>query len=148
MIDQAHAQGGLSGYVHPFDPPAPDPTSPDPLTYSLPVDVALGKVDYLEVMGFSDHLATAGVWYRLLNAGFRIPAGAGTDAMTNFASLRGPVGMNRVFVRSGPALQYRSWLAALKAGRHIRLQRTAAFVHAERATRRATSSHSRQACIS
>jgi TolB protein len=117
VSDQAHAQGGLSGYVHPFDPPAPDPSSADPLTYALPVDVALGKVDYLEVMGFSDHLATAGDWYRLLNAGFRIPAGAGTDAMTNFASLRGPVGMNRVFVRSGPALQYRSWLAALKAGR-------------------------------
>jgi len=117
VADQAHAQGGISGYVHPFDPPAPDPASPDPLTNALPVDVALGKVDYMEVLGFSDHLTTAGVWYRLLNAGFRIPAGAGTDAMTNFASLRGPVGMNRVFVRSGPSLQYRSWLSALKAGR-------------------------------
>ena len=113
----AHAQDGLSGYVHPFDPPAPDPASADPLTNALPVDVALGNVDYLEVLGFSDHLTTAGVWYRLLNAGFRIPAGAGTDAMTNFASLRGPVGMNRVFVRSGATLGYRSWLAALKAGR-------------------------------
>jgi hypothetical protein len=113
----AHAQGGLSGYVHPFDPPAPDPASSDPLTNALPVDVALGTVDYIEVLGFSDHLTTAGVWYRLLNAGFRIPAGAGTDAMTNFASLRGPVGMNRVFVRSGTRLAYRSWLDALKAGR-------------------------------
>src|SRR5262249_3467966 len=27
-----------------------------------------------------------------------LPAGAGTDAMANFASLRGPVGMNRVFM--------------------------------------------------
>ena len=117
VSEQAHAQRGLSGYVHPFDPPAPDPASPDPLTSALPVDVALGLVDYLEVLGFSDHLTTAAVWYRLLNAGFRIAAGAGTDAMTNFASLRGPVGMNRVFVRSGPALHYRGWLAALKAGR-------------------------------
>jgi len=117
VSDQAHAQGGLSGYVHPFDSPAPDPASSDPLTNALPVDVALGHVEYLEVLGFSDHLTTAGVWYRLLNTGFRIPAGAGTDAMTNFASLRGPVGMNRVFVRSGPALAYRRWLDALKAGR-------------------------------
>jgi len=117
VSDQAHAQNGLSGYVHPFDPPAPDPASSDPLTNSLPVDVALGKVDYLEVLGFSDHLTTAGVWYRLLDAGFRIPAGAGTDAMTNFASLRGPVGMNRVFVHSGALLTYRGWLTALKAGR-------------------------------
>ncbi|HLG05103.1 MAG TPA: CehA/McbA family metallohydrolase, partial [Gemmatimonadales bacterium] len=109
------AQGGVSGYVHPFDQP-PDSIAPS-LTHALPVDVALGQVDYLEVMGFSDHLATAEVWYRLLNAGFRIPAGAGTDAMANFASLRGPVGLTRVFVRSGPRLGYRGWLAGLKAGR-------------------------------
>ncbi len=117
ISDLARAQDGLSGYVHPFDPPAPDPGGPDPLTMALPIDVALGTVDYLEVVGFSDHRVTADVWYRLLNCGFRIPAGAGTDAMTNYASLRGPVGMNRVFVRSGARLDYRGWLAALKAGR-------------------------------
>jgi Tol biopolymer transport system component len=117
IIDLAHAQKGISGYVHPFDPPPPDPNGPDPLTYALPVDVALVKADYLELVGFSDHRITADVWYRLLNTGFHVPAGAGTDAMANFASLRGPVGMNRVFVRSGPRLDYREWLAALKAGR-------------------------------
>src|SRR5207249_2927408 len=79
--------------------------------------VALGKVDYLEVMGYSDHRITSGIWYRLLNCGFRIPAGAGTDAFPNFASLRGPPGLVRVFVRSGPALDRSSFLAGLKAGR-------------------------------
>ncbi len=59
----------------------------------------LGKVDYMEILGFSDHRTTADVWYRLLNLGFRIPAAGGTDAMANFASLRGPVGMNRVYAR-------------------------------------------------
>ena len=117
IMDLAHAQDGVSGYVHPFDPPAPDPASPDPLTNGLPIDVALGKVDYLEVVGFSDHRVTAEVWYRLLNCGFRLPAGSGTDAMANYASLRGPVGMNRVFVRSGASLDYRAFLAGLKAGR-------------------------------
>ena len=48
-----------------------------------------------------DHRSTADVWYRLLNLGFRLPAAGGTDAMTNFASLRGPVGMNRVSARVG-----------------------------------------------
>jgi hypothetical protein len=75
-------------------------------------------VDYYEALGFvDDPMATAQVWYRLLNCGFRLPAGAGTDAMANFASLRGPVGMNRVYVRSGAPLEHRRWLAALKAGR-------------------------------
>ena len=118
VMDLAHEQGALTGYVHPFDVyPQPGDTS-KPLTHELPVDVALGKVDYYEALGFvDDYEATAKVWYQLLNCGFRLPAGAGTDAMANFASLRGPVGMNRVFVRSGVPLDYRRWLAALKQGR-------------------------------
>ncbi|HEX9488194.1 MAG TPA: CehA/McbA family metallohydrolase, partial [Gemmatimonadales bacterium] len=117
VADLAHAQGALFGYVHPFDT-KPDPTdTTERLTYELPVDAALGKIDYMEVMGYSDHLITSGMWYRLLNCGFRIPAGAGTDAFPNFASLRGPPGLVRVFVRSGPALDRRSFLAGLKAGR-------------------------------
>ncbi|MGH9779088.1 MAG: hypothetical protein ACRD5I_11815, partial [Candidatus Acidiferrales bacterium] len=83
-------------------------------------DVAHGKVDYLEVMGFSDHLITSQVWYRLLNLGFRIPAAAGTDAMSNFASLRGPLGLVRTYVRV-PAnrLNMREWLDGLRAGAHL-----------------------------
>jgi len=115
--DLSHSQEGVSGYVHPFDPPVPDPDGGDPSTCALPADVALGKVDYLEIVGFSDHRTTAEVWYRLLNAGFRIPAGAGTDAMANYASLRGPVGMNRVFARVGPKLDYRAFLDAVKRGK-------------------------------
>jgi TolB protein len=118
VFDLAREQGAVTGYVHPYD------LNPDPadttrtLTHALPVDLALGKVDYYEAVGFVDDLmATATVWYRLLNCGFRLAAGAGTDAMANFASLRGPVGMNRVFVRSGAPLEHRRWLAALKAGR-------------------------------
>ncbi len=38
--------------------------------------------------------------------------------MANYASLRGHVGMGRVFVQSG-TLDYRRWLAALKAGRTV-----------------------------
>jgi TolB protein len=118
VLDLAHAQGALGGYVHPFDS-YPEPSdSTRPLTAEFPVDVALGKVDYYEALGFvDDPMATARVWYQILNCGFALPAGAGTDAMANFASLRGPLGMNRVFVRSGAPLEHRGWLAGLKAGR-------------------------------
>ena len=126
IADLARAQGGLMGYVHPFDPPAPNPAPPPQgdakLTHFLPVDAALGKVDYLEIVGFSDPITTAEVWHRLLNLGFRIPAAGGTDAMANFASLRGPVGMNRTYVRVekpslDPAQRMQQWLAGLKQGR-------------------------------
>jgi hypothetical protein len=116
VADLAHEQGALVGYVHPFDW-AIDPPKEKSLTNVLPADVANGKVDYMEIVGFSDHKSTAAVWYRLLNLGFRIPAGAGTDAMANYASLRGPVGMNRVFLETGGKMSPEAVRAALQAGR-------------------------------
>jgi TolB protein len=119
VYDMGHAKNGVVGAVHPFDE-VPDPFAnpPQRITDELPVDVALGKLDYMEIVGFSDHRSTAAVWYRLLNLGFRIPAGAGTDAMANYASLRGPVGMNRVYARVQPGPpKMDAMLDALKKGR-------------------------------
>jgi hypothetical protein len=115
----AHAQGALVGAVHPFDEiPDPFANPAQKITDELPIDAALGKLDYMEIVGFSDHRSTASVWYRLLNLGFRIPAGAGTDAMANFASLRGPVGMNRVFLRMPASLlDEKAFLDSLRSGR-------------------------------
>jgi hypothetical protein len=116
VSDLAHAQDGVVGYAHPFDV-LPDPDSDAVLSNELPVDAIHNRVDYIEVMGFSDHKATSTVWYRLLNLGMRIPAGAGSDAMANYASLRGPVGINRVFLRTNGTGDMRAVLEALKAGR-------------------------------
>jgi TolB protein len=117
VADLAHQQQGVVGYVHPFDT-VPDPAHDASLTDELPVDIALGKVDYIEALGFSDHKASAEVWYRLLNCGFHLPAAAGTDAMANFASLRGPVGLNRVYAEIPKGLlDVKPWLQSLKQGR-------------------------------
>ncbi len=117
VADMAHAQHALVGYVHPYDS-VPDPAKDQSLSHELPVDLALGKVDYIEVLGFADHKSTANVWYRLLNCGFHLPTGAGTDAMANYASLRGPVGLNRVYAKvPAGALNIDVWLNALKHGR-------------------------------
>jgi len=124
VADLAHAQDALVGYVHPFDiqmDPVHDATltNGQPLdeALELPVDIALGKVDYIEAMGFSDHRFTAEAWYRLLNCGFRLPTGAGSDTMANYASLRGPVGLTRVYARvprGTPKLA--DWMDSLKHG--------------------------------
>jgi len=114
VADMAHAQGGLVGYAHPFE------TFADPMkdARELPVDVALGKIDYLEVVGFSDHKLTSEIWYQLLNCGFHLPAAGGTDAMANFASLRGPVGLNRVYAKVPKGtFDIHNWLNSLKQGR-------------------------------
>ncbi len=117
----ARAQNAAVGYVHPFLSPPPDPTAEGALTNALPVDAALNLVDYYEVVGFADHRASADVWYRLLNCGARIAAAGGTDAMTNYASLRGPVGLNRTYVRVAgqsqtPASRRDAWLRSLRSG--------------------------------
>ena len=121
ISDMAHAQGALVGYVHPFDA-FPDPVKDESLINELPADVALGKVDYMEIVGFSDHKSTADVWYKLLNCGFRLPAAGGTDFMGNYASLRGPIGLNRVYAEVrvgalGEPVKIKPWLSAIKAGR-------------------------------
>jgi TolB protein len=120
VYDMAHEQGALVGAVHPFDEePDPFANPPQNITDELPVDVALGKLDYMEIVGFSDHKSTAAVWYRLLNLGFHLPAGAGTDATTNYAApIRGNVGFDRVYawVPEWP-LNLELWMDALKKGR-------------------------------
>ncbi|MEQ8207129.1 MAG: CehA/McbA family metallohydrolase, partial [Woeseia sp.] len=118
----AHAQNALVGYVHPYLS-IPDPAS-ESLSNALPVDAALGTADYYEVVGFADHRTSAEVWYRLLNCGMPLAAAGGTDAMANYASLRGPVGINRTYAEiSGnpatPEERRAGWLAALRAGRTI-----------------------------
>jgi TolB protein len=125
IAELAQQQSALVGYVHPFNDP-PDPENDAKLTNALPVNAALGLLDYLEVVGFSWHRETASVWYRLLNCGFRPVAAAGTDAMANYASLRGPVGLTRVYVDTGKELDFttataaerkQSWLDGMRAGR-------------------------------
>ncbi len=120
VYDMAHLQGALVGAVHPFDE-VPDPFAKpaQKITDELPVDVALGKLDYMEIVGFSDHKSTAAVWYKLLNLGFKLPAGGGTDATADYAApIRGQVGFDRVYVwmPSWPA-SIDLWMDELKKGR-------------------------------
>jgi TolB protein len=118
VADMAHRQGALVGYAHPFDSVV-DPEKDASVTNALPMDAALGKIDYYEAVGFADPRATNAVWYRLLECGLQVPAGAGTDAMANYASLRGPVGLNRTYVPAAGQLTRESFLAGLKQGRTL-----------------------------
>ena len=100
IADHTHDQGGLVNYTHPAMTPS-DPYHGPYTAKELPVDVALGKVDSIDVMG-SNHEANLPLWYRLLNCGFRIPASAGTDCFLNRIVSRLP-GSDRVYVRvEGP----------------------------------------------
>lgn len=117
IANLAQQQHALVGYVHPFEQSEIFPDQASTLTNELPVDAALRKVDYYELLGFSDHKASEAVWYHLLNCGIRIPAAAGTDAMANYASLRGPVGLNRVYVNAKGSVKQTVFEQQLRSGK-------------------------------
>jgi TolB protein len=110
----ARAQGGAVTYAHPGYSAAIEGFS----ARELPVDLALGEVDALDVMSNNPEEFAMQNWYRLLNCGFRLAISAGTDSFTNVADHYVPGG-HRVYVHTGAGrpLSYDSWLAGYKAGR-------------------------------
>lgn len=114
IADHTHEQGGLVNYTHPAHS-LQDPYATAYSAKEMPVDVALGKIDTLDVMG-SNHQATYPVWYRLLNCGLKLPASAGTDVFLNRVNSRLP-GSDRVYVHCGEKFTYQSWIDNLRAGR-------------------------------
>ncbi len=109
VADEAHAQGGLVSWAH-FPYPKGE----------LAVDVALGKLDSIDLMTARDSFAPrenllvpADVWYGFLNCGFRLPAAAGTDKMWNTQV----IGTPRTYVKLNGAFTYQAWVDGIRAGR-------------------------------
>ncbi len=114
-VDAAHAQGGLAGYMHPYTRILRQPA--DGANSEIALDVALGKGDFYDVTNIPyDDLANADMYYRYLNAGFRLPATGGSDDFGN-SSNGAPPGTSRTYARVEGAFSMRSWLDAIKAGR-------------------------------
>src|SRR5262249_5584945 len=80
----------------------------------LPIDVALGKIDTLDLN--NAYAGTVPIWYRLLNSGFRLPPSAGTDCFLNRIFSQLPGG-DRVYVHVPGPLTYAAWIDNLKKGR-------------------------------
>lgn len=120
---RARALGGTVIFAHPFCMNPADLQTVDQgwpsvgFGREVPIDVALGAVDALDVYSYSNlEAGDYHTWYDLLNHGFHIPASAGTDACVNRTSDEAPGGY-RVYARVGAgAWDYQEWLAALRRG--------------------------------
>ncbi|MEX2284295.1 MAG: CehA/McbA family metallohydrolase [Gemmatimonadota bacterium] len=111
-LDGARAQGGLAGFMHPYlntvDTPAEGANS------LIPVDIALGKGDFYDVATlYSDEIASALMYYKFLNCGFRVPATSGSD---NFSDVYRdpPPGADRAYVHVQGPLSLASWMDGIK----------------------------------
>ncbi|MGW5265557.1 CehA/McbA family metallohydrolase [Microbispora sp. NPDC004025] len=117
------------GYAHPFHGPI---SSPEDVVgegtrnctgRALVVDAALGLVDGVEVLHFSDLSpvpGTAEVYRRLVGAGNRLAALAGTDTMLSFTrqdTVSSPPGWERVYARVDGPLSAESFAEAVRRGR-------------------------------
>ncbi|WP_283132967.1 CehA/McbA family metallohydrolase [Rhizohabitans arisaemae] len=123
--------GAVLGYSHPFylpmgedDPPAPmfDTIRRSAEARGLVVDAALGLVDSLDVLTHASPQTTAVVFRRLLGAGNRLAATAGTDVFLSYTrcgTQSNPPGWARVYARVDGRLSAESFARAIRAGATI-----------------------------
>lgn len=108
----AQSQGGAVTYVH----PGYEATLAGASCRELPVDLALGQIDAIDVISNNPEEVAMELWHRLLNCGFRLAASAGTDSFTNVADHYTPGG-GRVYVRLDGPMDYAAWIRNYKRGR-------------------------------
>jgi hypothetical protein len=113
IADRTHWQKGHVNYTHAVQNSEKPFTNPY-AAKGLPIDVALGKIDSLDLN--NAYVGTVPIWHRLLNCGFRVPPSAGTDCFLNRIFSQIPGG-DRVYVHVDGGLTYAAWIDGLKKGR-------------------------------
>ncbi len=113
-IDAAYEQGGIAGFVHPYNGPVDTPQRA--AGADIPVHVALGRGDFFDVVSIASlEMESAEMYYRLLNCGFRLAATGGTD---NFSDVwldpSGGTARTYVHVDGTPPLTFGAWLDAVR----------------------------------
>lgn len=110
-LDAARTQGGIGGYMHPYS------AGQDIGASEIVLDVALGKGDFYDVANYPyDDLYNARMYWRYLNAGFRLAATGGSD---NFADVwrDAPPGSARTYADTGGRIEVPAWIDAVRAAR-------------------------------
>ena len=111
-LEAAREQGGIGGFMHPFTGSVQTPR--DVSASEIPVDAALGAGEFYDVICYwYDELANAEIYYRLLNAGFRIAATGGTDNFSDVWRDPGP-GASRTYARVDGELTVDAWIDAIR----------------------------------
>ena len=111
---EARKQGGLVVYVHPLTAPLNDVMDSNLGAKEAPLTAALGAMDAIDILPYGP--AAYELWYRLLNAGFRIAPGAGTDVFTNWRGINRIPGGARQYVDVGSQFTWSRWIERYREG--------------------------------
>jgi hypothetical protein len=112
---QARAQGALVTYMHPTAGTMNDVFDTGLGAKESVITAALGALDAMDVLPFGD--PAYALWYNLLNCGFRIAPGGGTDAFTNWRGISRIPGGSRHYVHVGGKMDWDRWIARYREGR-------------------------------
>src|SRR5258706_7642768 len=112
---EARKQGGLVVYVHPLTSPLNDVMDSNLGAKEAPLTAALGAVDAIDILPYGP--AAYELWYRLLNSGFRIAPGGGTDVFTNWRGINRIPGGARQYVDVGSEFSWSRWIDRYREGR-------------------------------
>jgi len=107
--DQCHRKGGLVVWCDPYRPEAGLPGG------EALANAILGKVDAIEVDALDRTAPFLPLWYRLLNAGVRLPLVGGSGKDSNRVALGG---VRTLTPRVGSG-SYAEWVEQVKSGRTI-----------------------------
>jgi hypothetical protein len=111
VCDWAHEQGGIAGWAH--------GGTQIKLFESLPIEAALGKLDFVESVQFNCFNGFM-FWYRLLNCGIRLACTGGSDFPFS-ADLLAPwypnLGLDRTYAQVGGEFTYNAWIEGIRGGR-------------------------------
>jgi len=113
VCDWAHEQGGIAGWAH--------GGASIKLNESLPVEAALGKLDFIESIQFNSFFGFY-FWYRLLNCGLRLAATGGSDfpfGADTLAPWYPNLGLDRTYVRLGTRkpFSYEGYVGGIRRGK-------------------------------
>jgi hypothetical protein len=104
--DQCHRKKGLVVWCDAYRPEAGLPGG------EALVNVILGKVDAVEVDARERRASFLHPWYRLLNAGFRLPIVGGSGKDSNRIAMGGV----RTYTPAGETSSYGDWVKAVQSG--------------------------------
>ena len=119
-LDAVYALGGVSGFLHPYTGDVEEVATVAGAAQSdIPIHVLLRRGEFYDVVSIaSDEMASAAMYYHMLNVGIQLAATGGTD---NFSNVwRDPSGGTaRTYARVEGSLTWPRWVGAVRAERTV-----------------------------
>jgi hypothetical protein len=112
---EASEQGGIVTYMHPIFTGVNDVFDTNLGAKEAVITAAHGALHTLDLLPYGEPAYE--LWYGLLNCGFKLAAGAGTDTFTNWRGINRIPGGSRQYVNVGSTFTWERWMERYREAR-------------------------------